>query len=96
MAGTDIARIKLDQPSDKPSLFQRGHPRYGGRKKGTRNRFGGDLREAIVAGLLRLDSLRRMYHPRADFSGRASNAGFELGSFIVVSLSKHPYLTQCS
>jgi hypothetical protein len=32
MAGTDIARKKLDQPSDKPSLFQKGHPRYGGRQ----------------------------------------------------------------
>jgi hypothetical protein len=25
----------------------------------------------------------RTYHPRADFSERASNAGFELGSFIM-------------
>jgi hypothetical protein len=24
--------------------FQKGHPRYGGRRKGSRNRFGGDLR----------------------------------------------------
>jgi hypothetical protein len=38
----------------------------------------------------------RTYHPRADFSGRASNAGFELASFIIGSLSKHPGLTQCS
>jgi hypothetical protein len=51
MAGTDIARIELQQPGDKPHLFQKGHPRYGGRKKGSRNRFGGDLREAIVAGI---------------------------------------------
>jgi hypothetical protein len=31
--------------------FQKGHPRYGGRPKGARNRFGGDLREAVVAGI---------------------------------------------
>jgi hypothetical protein len=31
--------------------FQKGHPRYGGRRKGSRNRFGGDLREAIVAAI---------------------------------------------
>jgi hypothetical protein len=31
--------------------FQKGHPRFGGRKKGSRNKFGGDLREAIVAGI---------------------------------------------
>jgi ribosomal protein S19E (S16A) len=30
---------------------QKGHPKYGGRKKGTVNRFGGDLREAVVAGI---------------------------------------------
>jgi hypothetical protein len=31
--------------------FQKGHPRYGGRRKGSKNRFGGDLREAIVAAI---------------------------------------------
>jgi hypothetical protein len=31
MAGTDIARVQLHQPGDKPSLFQKGHPRYGRR-----------------------------------------------------------------
>jgi hypothetical protein len=31
--------------------FQRGHPKYGGRKKSSRNKFGGDLREAVVAGI---------------------------------------------
>jgi hypothetical protein len=51
MAGTDIARVQLHQPGDKPGLFQKGHPRYGGRRKGSRNRFGGDLREAIVAAI---------------------------------------------
>jgi hypothetical protein len=29
----------------------RGHPRYGGRRKGSRNRFGGDLREEVVAAI---------------------------------------------
>jgi hypothetical protein len=31
--------------------FQKGHPRYGGRKRGSRNRFGGDLREQVVAAI---------------------------------------------
>ena len=44
MSGTDIVRTKS-------SLFQKGHAKMGGRKKGTRNRFGGDLREAVVAGI---------------------------------------------
>jgi hypothetical protein len=42
--------IQLQQP-DRPHLFQKGHPRYGGRKKGSKNRFGGDLRETIVAAI---------------------------------------------
>ena len=33
------------------SLFEKGHAKMGGRKKGSRNRFGGDLREAVVAGI---------------------------------------------
>jgi hypothetical protein len=31
--------------------FQKGHPRYGGRKKAVRNKFGCDLREEVVAGI---------------------------------------------
>jgi hypothetical protein len=31
--------------------FQKGHPRYGGRRKGSKNRFGGDLREEVVAAI---------------------------------------------
>jgi hypothetical protein len=31
--------------------FQKGHPRYGGRRKGSRNRFGGDLRQEVVAAI---------------------------------------------
>src|ERR1700693_5185404 len=45
--------VQLQQPKlehNSPG-FQKRHPRYGGRKKNTRNRFGGDLREAVVAGL---------------------------------------------
>jgi hypothetical protein len=34
-----------------PHGFQNGHPKYGGRKKSSPNRFGGDLREAVVAGI---------------------------------------------
>ena len=45
--------VQLQQPKlqhNSPG-FQKGHPRYGGRPKGTRNRYGGDLREAVVAGI---------------------------------------------
>jgi hypothetical protein len=35
----------------KSNLFQKGHPKMGGRKKGTPNRIGGDLRAAVVAGI---------------------------------------------
>jgi hypothetical protein len=31
--------------------FQRGHPRYGGRQKGTRNKLGGDVRQGIFDGI---------------------------------------------
>jgi hypothetical protein len=40
-------RIGLQQSGDKPYLFQKGHPRYGGRQKGSKNIFDGDLRQAI-------------------------------------------------
>ena len=45
--------VQLQQPKlehNSPD-FQKGHPRYGGRKKNSRNKFGGDLREAVVAGI---------------------------------------------
>jgi hypothetical protein len=51
MSGTALTEIQLHQPGDKPYLFQQGHPRYGGRRKGSRNKFGGDLREEIVAAI---------------------------------------------
>ena len=41
MAGTDIVQVK-------PHLFQKGHAKMGGRRI---NRVGGDLREAVVAGI---------------------------------------------
>ena len=44
MTGTDIVQVK-------PHLFQKGHAKMGGRQKGGINRFGGDLREAVVAGI---------------------------------------------
>jgi hypothetical protein len=51
MADIPLTEIQLHPSGDKQYLFQKGHPRYGGRKKGSRNKFGGDLREAIVAGI---------------------------------------------
>ena len=31
--------------------FQKGHPKFGGRRRGSKNRFGGDLGEAVVGGI---------------------------------------------
>ena len=44
MSSTAVVRTK-------PSLFEKGHAKLGGRQKGSRNRFGGDLREAVVLGI---------------------------------------------
>jgi hypothetical protein len=52
MSGTDVVRTK-------PSLFQKGHAKMGGRQKGTRNKFGGDLREAVVAGIQAVGFMQR-------------------------------------
>jgi len=41
---------KQIQPVGKPgasTVFKEGHPKYGGRAKGTRNKLGGDLRQEI-------------------------------------------------
>src|SRR5580658_2269596 len=47
-----MAMTELDHPHLPTGHgFQKGHPRYGGRKKGSRNRFGGDLREQVVAAI---------------------------------------------
>ena len=46
--------VQLQQPraaGDGHHSFPKGHPRYGGRPKGRQNRFGGDLREAVVLGI---------------------------------------------
>jgi hypothetical protein len=59
--GTDIARLhQPHQPaSDKTNLFQKGHQKLGGRRAGTRNRFGGDLRMAIVAAIHETGYMKR-------------------------------------
>ena len=43
----------------KPSLFEKGHAKMGGRQKGTRNKFGGDLREAVVLGIQAVGHMQR-------------------------------------
>jgi hypothetical protein len=45
--------VRLHQPKleHRSPGFQKGHPRYGGRRKGSKDRFSIDLREAIVAGI---------------------------------------------
>jgi hypothetical protein len=54
MANASLVEVQLQQPQsvgDGHHTFPKGHPRYGGRPKGRKNRFGGDLREAVVAGI---------------------------------------------
>jgi hypothetical protein len=54
MTNASLVKVQLQQPQsvgDGHHTFPKGHPRYGGRQKGARNRFGGDLREAVVAGI---------------------------------------------
>jgi hypothetical protein len=49
-----LIEVQLQQPQaagDGHHTFPVGHPRYGGRPKGRQNRFGGDLREAVVLGI---------------------------------------------
>jgi hypothetical protein len=51
---TSSVEVQLHQPlaaGDGHHGFQKGHPRYSGRPKGSRNKFGGDLREAVVAAI---------------------------------------------
>ena len=45
---TDPLGNKLQvQPHPRATVFKPGHPKYGGRQKGTRNKLGGDLRQII-------------------------------------------------
>jgi hypothetical protein len=43
--------VRPQAAGDGHHTFPKGHPRYGGRPKGRQNRFGGDLREAVVLGI---------------------------------------------
>jgi hypothetical protein len=69
MTGTDIVRTK-------PSLFQKGHAKMGGRQKGSRNRFGGDLREAVVAGIQAVGFIEKDKKGRPKPTGRGGVQGF--------------------
>jgi hypothetical protein len=69
MSGTDVVRTK-------PSLFQKGHAKMGGRQKGTRNKFGGDLREAVVAGIQAVGFMQRAGKKRGWKHGQGGVQGF--------------------
>jgi hypothetical protein len=56
--------------------FQKGHPRYGGRRKGSRNRFGGDLREAVVAGIAATGYIEKAEDGTLKATGRGGVQGF--------------------
>jgi hypothetical protein len=51
MSATLPVRLQLPPIEHRSPGFQKGHPRYGGRRKGTRDRFSCDLREEIVAAI---------------------------------------------
>jgi hypothetical protein len=76
--GTDIARVPLPHigVGEKSTLFQKGHPRYGGRKKGSRNRFGGDLREAVVAGIQAVGFMEYDKKKKCQKHGKGGVQGF--------------------
>ena len=79
MADASLVEVQLQQPQsvgDGHHTFPKGHPRYGGRQKGSRNRFGGDLREAVVAGIQATGFIvkDKKWHPKA--TGRGGVQGF--------------------
>jgi hypothetical protein len=51
MSLVEIQHPNMPPHQGRESGFQKGHPRYGGRRKGSRNKFGGDLREEVVAAI---------------------------------------------
>jgi hypothetical protein len=70
--------MQLQQPKlehNSPG-FQKGHPRYGGRRKGSRNRFGGDLREAVVAGIAATGYIEKAEDGTLKATGRGGVQGF--------------------
>jgi hypothetical protein len=56
--------------------FQKGHPRYGGRKKAVRNKFGCDLREAVVAGIAATGYIEHDEEGNPKATGRGGVQGF--------------------
>ena len=56
--------------------FQPGHPRYGGRRKGSRNKFGGDMREAIVAAIQATGFIEKDDKGNPIATGRGGCQGF--------------------
>jgi hypothetical protein len=56
--------------------FQKGHPRYGGRKKGSRNKFGADLRVAVAAGIAAVGYLEKTETGELKGTGRGGVQGF--------------------
>jgi hypothetical protein len=51
MSMTELDHPHMPANQGNTTGFQKGPPRYGGRRKGSRNRFGGDLREEVVAAI---------------------------------------------
>src|ERR1700730_16615859 len=52
MSGASLVRVRLTQPQSEAAghhSFPKGHPRFGGRPKGGRNKLGGDVRQEIFA-----------------------------------------------
>jgi hypothetical protein len=73
-----LAEVQLQRGGQ--TLFQKGHPRYGGRKKGVHNRFGGDLRVAVVAGIAAVGFIEEGEDGKLKATGRGGVLGFAVSS----------------
>jgi hypothetical protein len=82
-----MSMTELDHPHLPTSHgFQKGHPRYGGRKKGSRNRFGGDLREQVVAAIEETGFIQK--NDKGDWRGRLQGFHQNINTGIVAHKSK--------
>jgi hypothetical protein len=76
MAITEIQPPIMPPHQGSGTGFQKGHPRYGGRKKGSRNKFGGDLRMAVAAGIAAVGYLEKTETGELRRTGRGGVQGF--------------------
>jgi hypothetical protein len=76
MSLVEIQHPNMPPHQGRETGFQKGHPRYGGRRKGTRNKVGGDLREAVVAGIAATGYIEKAEDGTLKATGRGGAQGF--------------------